>query len=74
MNVTFKTNNLNDMAILVQLAKRLNIEIEQTDNTEKELQINELTELSFQSFEKIWSSEEDATWEEFFKETQLNNK
>lgn len=74
MNITFKTNNLNDMAILVQLAKRLNIEIEQTENTENELQANELTELSFQSFEKIWNSEEDATWEDFFKETQLNNK
>ena len=61
------------MAILVQLAKRLNIEIKQTENTEKEVQINELTELSIQSFEQIWSSEEDAIWEDFFEETQLNN-
>ena len=73
MNITFKTNNLNDLAILVQLAKRLNIEIEQNENTEKEVQTNELTELSLQSFEQIWSSEEDTIWEEFFEETQLNN-
>ena len=73
MNITFKTNNLNDLAILVQLAKRLNIEIEQNENTEKEVQINELTELSLQSFKQIWSSEKDTIWEEFFVETQLNN-
>jgi len=73
MKITFKTNNLNDLAILVQLAKRLNIEIEQNENTEKEVQTNELTELSLQSFEQIWSSEEDTIWEEFFEETQLNN-
>jgi hypothetical protein len=71
MNIVLKSNNLNDLAILVQIAKRLNIEIEEIDNVEKELQINELTELSFQSFEKIWNSEEDNMWEDFFKETQL---
>lgn len=71
MNITFKTNNLNDLAILVQIAKRLNIEIEEIDNVEKELQMNELTELSFQSFEKIWNSKEDDIWEDFFTETQL---
>lgn len=69
MNISFKTDNLNDLAILVQIAKRLNIEIEKTDDTENELQINELTQLSFQSFEKIWNSEEDELWEDFFKET-----
>jgi hypothetical protein len=71
MNITFKTNNLNDLAILVQIAKRLNIEIEEMDNTKNELQIDELTELSLQSFEQIWNSKEDDTWEDFFKETQL---
>lgn len=45
--------NVNDLAILVQLAKRLNIEVEQIDDTKDELQGSELTDLSFDSFEKV---------------------
>ncbi len=74
MNVTFKTNNARDLAILVQLAKRLNIEIEQTSDIKDELQVNELTDLSFNSFEKVWNKKEDDIWEDFFKETQIESK
>ncbi len=74
MNVSFKTNNLNDLAILIQMAKRLNIEVEKIDDVETELKIDELTDLSLQSFKNSWDSEEDNIWDDFFKETQLQDK
>ncbi len=69
MNITFKTNNLNDLAMLVQLAKRLNIEV--IENNEQEFGIDELTKLSFESFTNIWNTKEDDVWDSFFDETQI---
>ncbi|PIY13061.1 MAG: hypothetical protein COZ18_00630 [Flexibacter sp. CG_4_10_14_3_um_filter_32_15] len=69
MNITFKTNNLNDLAMLVQLAKRLNIEV--IENNEQEFSVDELTKLSFESFESSWNTKEDDVWDSFFDETQI---
>ena len=69
MNITFKTNNLNDLAMLVQLAKRLNIEV--IENNEQEFSIDELTKLSFEAFENSWNTREDDVWDSFFNETQI---
>ena len=70
MNIRFESNNLNDLAILIQMPKRLNIKIEEVDNAKDELQTNQLTKLSFESLEQIWNSKEDEVWDKFFKETQ----
>lgn len=66
MEITLKTNNLQDLAMLIQFAKRLNVEIIENDNW----QGKDLIEASQKSLQDIWLSPENDVWDSFFVETQ----
>ena len=57
MNVLMKTNNIEDLAILISLAKRLNIQVIETP-TNKELGSSNWNELALASLQKAYDDNE----------------
>ena len=65
--LVIKTENLNQLDILMRLAKELHLNAELTDS--ESLEKKAILKLAESSFSKDWSSEEDEVWTDF-----LNNK
>ncbi|WP_448528893.1 hypothetical protein [Raineya sp.] len=70
MEITLKSDNLQDIHIILQLAKRMNMEIIQTNSWESD----EFEILSQTSLDDVWLNPENEIWDKFFAETQQNIK
>ena len=66
MEITIKTNNVQDLAMLIQFAKRLNMEVSES----QEITSNEMTKLSDDATKTIWDAPENDIWDNFYKQTQ----
>jgi hypothetical protein len=71
MEITLKSDNLKDLAILIQLAKRMNIEVIESDSWEKQDLLSKASEASLKD---VWLHPEDDIWDSFFLETKQPDK
>ena len=64
--LVIKTENINQLDILMRLAKELHLNAEITDS--ESLEKKALLKLAESSFGKDWNSEEDEVWTEFLND------
>ncbi|PKQ67850.1 hypothetical protein [Raineya orbicola] len=70
MEITLKSDNLQDIHIILQLARRMNMEVVQANSWEND----EFGVLSQTSLDDIWLTPENEVWDKLFTEIQQNIK